>query len=528
MRLFKFAILLFIPSFVWAQSGQSGDALFEVKNYKDALKKYLIEYNKKKEDHELNRKIAECYLFSNIDKKKALPYLEFLAKQAKVEPQTWYDLGLAYHLNTQFEKAIEAYEKYKSKAHGKELEKVTRQIECCIYGKELIKNPLDVTFENLGKDVNTEYADYYPFIPADESYVSFTSRRKAPSARLEYDGLYSSDIYIAEVKSGVWQKAKSAGVSINTVDDEECVGLTHDGHSMLIYIDHQSAYGDIYISHKEPNKPFSKTAPFSANINSKYIETSASINMEENTVVFASDRPGGFGGLDIYISHILPDGTWGPPINLGGHINTKYDEDFPQLSDDGNELHFCSKGHQSMGGFDIFVSHWIKDKKDWDSPLNMGYPINTPDDDMHYAQSASGHEAYISAVRPEGFGDLDIYRIVLNKTEARVTALVGNVFYGDSLHPATDEFMVSIINKDTGEPLEGEFKYTPTKKKFVAALLPGHYILEFDIPGFDKLKEDVTIMDKSDFKPFIKKKFYIKKPGQSTPAPAKPGTPVKK
>lgn len=514
-------IVLFFSSFAQAPANLTGKELFAQKNYKDALKKFLADYAKDKNDVDLNYKIAFCYLNTEIDKKKAIPFIEFVTSQPKCDNESWYELGLAYQYDYRFDDAIKAYTKYKEKAHGKELEKVTRQIETCHNGKELIKNPIDVRFENLGKEVNSEYADYYPFIPSNEEYVVYTSRRKGPGARLEYDGLYSSDIYISEVKNGQWQKAKSAGTSINTVDDEECVGLTHDGHTMLIYIDHQAAYGDIYVSHKDHKKPFSLPVGFSENVNSLDLETSGSINTEENTIVFSSNRKGGQGGTDIYVSHLLPDGTWGPCQNLGPVINTKYDEDFPQLSDDGKELYFCSKGHYSMGGFDVFVSKYNETTHSWGAPKNIGYPINTTDDDMHYAVSSTGHEAYISALRPEGLGDLDIYRVILNSVEQRITAVIGQVFYSDTLHPASDEITITVIDKENGEPVSGDFKYNVEKKKFVCALPPGQYTLMLEAPGYQTLKQDFNLLDKVDFKTMVKKKFILYKPGES-PKPAAP------
>lgn len=525
-----FLILLFVISVTVYAQPKTGEDYFKTQNYREALKLFLKDYDKNKTDVDLNYKIAQCYLNANLGKKNAIPYLEFIVKQPKFVHETWLELGKAYHYNYQFEKAREAYNKFKEKAKGNDINIVDRLIETCINAEEIVKKPLDVTFINLGKQVNSEYADYYPFCPSDESFVVFTTRRKTPGAVVEYDGLYASDIFITEDVNGEFQKAKSVGPMINTAEDEECVGLTHDGHSMFIYIDHTASVGDIYMSHKD-KKGFGKTEPFGITINSKYLESSGSTNEAEDILVFASNKPGGKGGSDIYLSKKLPGNEWSEPQNLGSSINTKYDEDFPQLSEDGKTIYFSSKGHNSMGGFDIFKSTYNSQTNTWNEPKNIGFPINTTEDDLHYAVSKSGHEAYISAVRDEGFGDLDIYRVIINSVEAPLTAFVGNLFMNDSTTAFNSENLeITVIDKGTSKNYPGDFKYNPQKHNFVLALPAGHYKVILEAPGFEKLEYNIDLLDKKEFSTFIKRKILMyqlgyKKPAQSAPPNPKQSKP---
>lgn len=537
-------LLVFFSLFhaAWAQAPSDPDELYKAKNYLDALAKYLTKYNANKNDPEINYRIAYCYMHTNQDKRKAIPYLEFVTKQAKFEDDAWWYLGKAYHLANKFDDAINCYKKYAEKSGGKEKEKALRNIEMCNTAKELIKKPLDVSFYNLGKEVNTEFPDYYPFIPANESFIVYTSRRKNPGAMKQFDGYYSSDIMISEVKNGEFQKAKPIGGGINTGEDEECVGLTPNGQYVLIYIDHQKTYGDIYESERSP-KGWSTPKVFSETVNTTYLETSASINMDGNVLVFASDRPGGQGGTDIYIAKLLPDGTWTEAVNMGPDINTKYNEDFPQLTEDGKTLYFCSEGHASMGGYDIFKSKYNEETKHWSKPTNIGYPINTSDDDMHYAVSGTEHEAYISGVRDGGLGDLDIWRVIFNNVESRMTFVKGAIFLNDSTHFASEDIQISVTdkktnapvqikNKETGDAMDAEFWYRADKKKYSMALEPGHYIVTIEVPGYEKYSEELNLMDKSDFKMDVKKNIYLYKPGSkpSSPGQVKPktATPTKK
>ncbi len=466
---------------------------------------------------EYQEKLAICFLNTNGDRSRAISNLDYLSKNIST-PSLLFDLGRAYQYGNKFDEAIVAYTKYKSKVSGKEAAKAERAIETCNNGKELIKKPVNVTFKNLGKNINSEFPDYYPFIPADESYIVLTTRRKGAGSIQDPDGYFTSDIYLSSVKNGEWEKCKSAGSNINTAEDEQCVGITSDGKQIMIYIDHQESFGDIYYSVKGP-KSLGNTEPYGYNINSTSLETSGSITSDGNSIVFASKKPGGFGGNDLYMCKKLPDNEWSLPLNLGSNINTKYDEDFPHLSEDNLTLYFSSQGHNSMGGFDLFKSKYDTNSTIWNKPLNMGYPINTAYDEMTFCVSRSNRYGYISAYKPGGIGDLDIYKVIFNDIEYKKTLFTGKIIVGDSLKPnvvALIKVKDAVTNK-----LIGSYK-PKASGKYIIILPEGEYNISIEAEEYDTYNDKLNVMGKSDFKEMVQRNYRLAKKGSTAPSASTP------
>ena len=180
---------------------------------------------------------------------------------------------------------------------------------------------------------------------------------------------------------------------------------------------------------------------------------------------FASNRDGGYGGVDIYVTKKLPNGKWGLPQNLGPTINTKFDEDFPNISNDGKTLYFSSKGHTSMGGYDIFKASWDNVKRIWTTVKNIGYPINTPEDNMNYRESKSGRTGYISTLRANGLGDLDIYSVTFNEVDPEYTVVKGFITTSDSSHIFTDA-AISVLDLQIDEEY-GSYLPNPNTGRFI-------------------------------------------------------------
>ena len=494
---------------------------FDQHNYSAAIKVYTLLLKKEPNNIEYNQKIAESYLLSHSIKAKAISHLEFIIKQEKYPDDVWLDLGKAYHYSNRFDEAINAYNKYKGKTKDKkEIEKVSRYIEQCYNGKELIKNPLNVTYHNLGKDVNSEFPDYYPIISPDESVLYFTSRRKSPTAMApEMDGFYSSDIFSTFSKDGKWSKTKEIGNVINTNLDEQVVDVSDDGTIMLFYIDHIQEFGDIWISRKINNKtPWLKPERMPENINSG-LETSASIwknpLTEEEVLLVASSRPGtadnpNYGETDIYISRRLPNGNWSELKNLGPNINTKFKEEFPKFSQDGKSIYFASQGHSSMGGFDIFKSVYDEVNQTWSPPKNLGYPINTADDDVYISFTSGGRIAYLSAMREGGNGDLDIYRVILEDVDAKATVYKGYISSTDSLSKIK-KAKIEIISKKNNEQ-QGIYLPDPNSGYYIIALPPGKWTMRIEADGYQTYIEDVNIFEEVlKFSPEVTKNIKLKK-----------------
>lgn len=481
------------------------DEHFKYKNYLAAIKSLDKFLKKDPNNTDYNYKMGFCYLNTNIDKAAAIPYLEKANKAAKVTPEMVLDLGRAYQHGLKFDDAIKAYTKYKGMVSEKEKAEADRYIEQCNLGKEMIKYPLDVTFENLGPNINSEFPDYYPFVPPDESFFVFTSRRKGGTSVLEYDGYYSSDIFICNEVNGQFEKAKNIGPQINTGLDEEVVGISVDGSKIFIYIDHIKEVGEIYLSERK-GKNFGARIKLGKNVNSEFLETSASLNAEGDLLFFASARPGGLGGTDIWMSKKLPNGDWGEPQNLGPSINTPYNEDFPNMLPDGKTLYFASQGHKGLGGYDIFSSVYDTDNNTWSKARNIGYPINNPADNMTIFFSQNMKYAYLSDTRKGGFGDLDIYRVNFNNRDDRQTIVKCIITSVDGAKAIKDA-NISLIELSS----QDEFgTYTPnSKNKFVMAIPPGKYQIVISADGFNTFTEEITILGKNSFQELIDKDFKL-------------------
>jgi hypothetical protein len=498
-------------------------------NFEGALDLYQLLLEKEPKNEKYNYRIGVCYLNTNISKKKAIPYLEIVTRMPKFEPDAMYLLGRAYHFAYRFDDALKAYNQFKTTGKGTEanLKDVDREIQNCYNAKELMKFPLDVTFENLGKNINSPYADYYPFVPSDESFIVYNSKRPDGGALTGPDGEYTSGIFISKVQSGAFQKAKNIGPPISSGEGvAEVIGLSASGENMLLYYDNAQGAGDIFMAQADKNKNFKKAELLDQNVNSPNgYEISASITNDGTTIYFTSDRKGGKGGTDIWMSHKLPTGKWGEAVNMGADVNTDMDEDFPNISPDGKTLYFSSKGHTSMGGYDIFKLDWDEVNKKWTNLKNMGYPINTPEDNMNFRVSETGRYGYIAALRDDGFGDLDIYRVTFNDVEPRYSILKGKVMSADSTKKFKYSDVFITVTNDKNQEIVGNYVPNGNTGKYVIIVAPGVYNISIETPGFQAYTEKVNVLDKSSFKTEIDKDILIvsEAAGPGTKTPGKSG-----
>lgn len=470
---------------------EDADEHFVHHNYLMALPIYKEVLKKDKENSDLQYRIAECYLNTNLNKAEAIKYLEFCSNVPKFTTEVWLKLGNAYRIANKLAEAKNAFEKYKE-LEPKKKKIADREIEICNNAKSLMLNPVNVSFTNLGKELNSEFADYYPFVTQDENFLAFTTRRKGQTAgKVEADGYYASDVYTSKLENGKWLKAENIGTKINSPLDEQVVGMKPDGSEILIYIDHIDKFGDIYSTIKK-NGAFVKYLPFPENINKK-TEHSASISADGNSlfIVRAEDKDA---QTDIYICRKLPNGKWGEPFKMGDDINTNYNEDFPYLSADGVTLYFSSQGHNTMGGFDLFKSVWNQEENTWTKAENIGYPVNTTDDDRSICITPDNRVGYVSALRPGGQGDLDIYRVRFNDVDQKLTLFLGNVQLGDSLSQPK-EFIVNVLAINAQSQEEFSFAPNPTNGKLVMALPFGNYEITVSADGYAELKDKISVSD---------------------------------
>lgn len=410
---------------------------------------------------EYNYKAAECILDSDIDlKSKAVSYLEKIKDNEDAPRDILLQLGRAYHQAYKFEEAIKVLHLYEEQNSRDEWaqEQACRYIEMCTIAIDMVKNPLSVKIENLGDDINSEEPDYYAFVDEEETTLYYTTRRSKGNSGYEMvDGYESAEIFMSKEKRGEWGKAKTIGGLVGSTFDEDIVGLSNDGEVLFIYLNTWEISGDLSMATKR-GRQFQKPVHLGPNINSPAMETTATISRDQETIYFSSDRNGGYGGFDLYMAKRLPDGTFGLPINMGPNFNGPYDELFPHFSSDEKTFYFSSDGYQTMGDFDIFYCKWNGLTKSWGEPKNMGYPINTPDNDYQISFSQDGRTGYMSALRSEGFGHLDIYKVTFLDVEEKQSVITGklytmvpvdynnyvNYYYykkGDITRRFTDDFM---------------------------------------------------------------------------------------
>jgi tetratricopeptide (TPR) repeat protein len=492
---------------------------FKSGNFEGALDEYLVLVKKDPSNEKYNYRIGVCYLNTDIDKTKAISFFEKIQNTTS-EEETKYLLGRAYQYALQFDDAINSFEKYKKEGKGSSAntKDADAQIQYCINAKELMKFPLNVSFENLGKNINSEYPDYFPFVPADESFLIFNTKRPESGGYQYPDGSWGANIYFSKVKDGQFTKAKPLGRVINsTIGDEEAVGLSSSGDYLLVYFDNLQGSGDIYISKADKSRNFKEPILLDEQVNSmKGQEISASISSDGNAIFFASTRPGGLGGSDIYVCRRLPNGNWSPAQNLGEEINTPQNEDFPNISPDGNILFFSSMGHTSMGGYDIFVAKWDESSQKFTGAKNIGFPINTPEDDMNFRISATGKYGYLSARKKDGFGDLDVYRVNFLDVDPDYTVLVGKVASTDVAKPVdSTHVFISVTDISSGDEY-GNYMPNPASGRYVIILPPGKFKIATEIPGYQPYSETIQIMDKSSYKPLIEKNIMLVPEGGTT------------
>lgn len=493
-----------------------GNYLILEQNYSLALKYFKDAYRIDSSNANINYKIGVCYLESETEKNKALPFLEKSVqnvshnynpedpKEKKAPELAYYSLGVAYRLAYRFNEAITFFNKFKdivgtrNQVLTKDLEK---QVEINFNAIEFTKDSISVSIKNLGDSINSIYPDYSPVISADESTLIFTSRRLGSTGGEKTDNdQFLEDIYFCNKKTdGTWSSAKSIGTSINTFGSEANISLSADGQQLYVYRDVNG--GDIYYSNLEGDT-WSGLLPLSSNINTPDWETHASLSLDGKTLYFVSNKKeGSYGGRDIWQSVKLPNGQWSIPINAGPQINTKEDEEAPFLHPDGVTFFFSSKGHKNMGGFDIFKS--IKDKNgNWSSPENLKYPINTPDDDIFYVQSTDGKRGYFSSIRNNGFGGKDIYTINFEKAIAEPLTLLKGYITFDGATKGLPKVEIIATDRETGLVVQNS-KSNELTGKYLMIIKPGvegkTYTISYEAEGFQPINVTITIPPNSSY-----------------------------
>jgi len=520
------SILLLSSLSLWAQKENQmskkeeitlAEDFIEDENFSDAIRLYtkIIEIDSTNSD--INFKLGFCYLNTAIQRDKAIHFLENSIKYMSTDKkkrrnnaplEAFYYLGKAYHVNGDYEKAIETLNELKIRLNGKD-EKFDKAIDRLILRSqsalELVSNPVKMSVENLGPIVNSEYTDHSPVFSADEEILIFTSRREGSTGdKLMRDGEYYEDLYICYKDDNQnWMVPKNMGKPINTPDHEASISLSPDGQELFIYKSEDN--GSIYVSEND-GENWSKPKKLGSTINTSARETSASVSVDGNTIYFTSDRSGGYGGLDIYVAQKLPNGEWGEAKNLGKTINTPFDEESPYIHPDGKTLYFSSKGHKNMGGFDIFIS--TKNKFDtWTVPENIGYPINTTGDDVFFIPTLDRKRAYYSSVTKDGYGRSDIYMMYIPENEGNnITLVRGQIAICTGRIP---KMTITTTDSETDEVVSIVKPSTRNGKFILIFNHSGEYTIQYEKKG-NILKTETIKIDNNKAYKEIKKLVKLK------------------
>ncbi len=441
------------------------EAFIRSENFESAVAFYQSFLSMDPDNAELNFKLGFSLLNTPAGKQECIPYLEKAAKIYKRKRgknslsyiEAYFYLSRAYRAVYRFDEAmLMLAELQKNIRNRKFRQEIEMEFILCESGKVLYNQPIDVTIEAFGEPMNSIYSDHSPVVSADENVLIFTSKRPNESGgEPDMDGSSSEDIYFCEkMPDGTWSEPRSISPNINTAEHEASVALSLDGTTLLIYKSEDE--GSIYTS-KRFGDQWTEPIKMGETINSQARETSASLSADERYLYFTSSREGGFGGLDVYVSEIQADGSWGTPKNLGPAVNSEFDEEGPFIHPDGKTLFFSSKGHFGLGGYDIYKVT-KNDFGTWSLPQNIGYPVNTIEDDIFYAPTPDGKRIYLSSYRINGLGNFDIYTITpTNDTSNGLSVLYGKVYTECSEMPKNTK--ISVVDLNTGV----ENYYTPNQ-----------------------------------------------------------------
>jgi len=390
------------------------DYNYLIQDYQKALNLFENLLSSDPENSNLNFFCGNCCLKIRGSHPKAISYLKIAVqdvstsyksgsyKEHHAPVEAYLQLARAFHINSEFSNAIDTYEIYRDRTDLKklsEIEFVNRQIQSCELAMGMIAYPMKVSFQNVLKDDGLKYSRSNPVVSGNDSIMIYLTENPL-----------NKSIMITTRQNDEWSKPRVINRQLGITGNFYPVSLSYDGSEMyLVQKDYFNS--DIYVS-QHMNNSWTRIEKLNKNINTRYYETHASISYDGNSLFFTSDRKGGYGGLDIYRSERDSEGIWGEATNLGPIINTIYNEDSPFITKIDSRLYFSSEGHQTMGGYDIFYADKNQDDS-WTTPENIGYPVNTPADDLFYNPGWNDLCGYYSwGIRDQAMKDIKIIHIL--------------------------------------------------------------------------------------------------------------------
>jgi hypothetical protein len=440
-------------------------------DYLDAFEIYNELYKKYPNNVDVKFGYAVCKLHQKGKESQALPLLEQISSTKNLE-NFYYHIGVAYLWQGQFENAINSFQTVliDSKRTIAEVD-VLDQLNNSYASIELMKAQRNVEIINLGKVINSEYQESSPVVLPDEKGMFYTSRSPLSNTEHTTDHLNDNfqEVFYAQKKDNKWTNATNLS-AINSPLHDASVSVNTNGSLFLFFKTNPNKVsgGDIYQANCLETGEMTGIKKLGPNINTEYIESSACLTPGDHAMYFSSNRPGGYGGFDIYKCNKLPNGEWALPINLGPVINSKGNETAPFVHADGRTMYFSSNGLYGLGGYDVFETKLSKDNY-WKKPINLGYPINTKNHDMYFSITADSRKAYFSSDREGGYGGDDIYEINLLDHDSFKTVVRGNTTDDElgTVIPAK----ITLIN-NVNKNLNGIYRSNPNNGKFIIIVQP--------------------------------------------------------
>jgi hypothetical protein len=469
------------------QIQKDAEFYFSNEDYLNALNYYrqLISLDPKNDKAVLNTVICKMKLTYPLD---SFQVHEPMLVNSKI-PEAKYYMGRIKHKQKLFDLSIAFIEQYR-KFPEKKRDVTTIELDYWVAVNksaiELTNNPHRSVIKNMGPKINTSYPEYVPVVLPDESTMYFTSRREGSSNnKKDAYGNYHEDIYVSHKQGEIWGMAENAGAPLNTETNDACVAVSPDGQRMIIYrAAADGLTGNLFITKLTEENKWGPLVKLGNEINSQFTETSACFSNDTSEIYFSSTRPGGYGGKDIYRIKKLPNGRWAAPFNLGPNINTPYDEDAPYLHPDGFTLYFSSKGHNTMGEYDVFKSEMNAETSKFNKAENLGYPINGVNNDIFFVLNVNGQRAYYSSAREDSYGSTDIYEIDTRFGDNDLKVKAGLLFKDDILGKAK----ITLLDNETNK-VSGIYNSNPKTGKFILVMNP--------------LKSYKAIVQEEGFKPVV-------------------------
>jgi len=467
--------------------------------YLDSEAQYLVEENEYEKAIDVYRKMLKevpkysfvkykiglLYLKTDNLKNRAIEILEeastdigldFNAKslrETRAPSDVLLYLGEAYQIQNNIDKAKEAYSKYKNMITptNENYSAVEQRLKTCENALEAFKRPERVSIKNLGEPINNQYSNFGAVFSGDGNTLIFTS----------YTRNYI-DNYLVRKENGVWMNPKKISEKISGKFYLKSSSLSFDGEELYLTTDDYER-NELFVSHKE-GKTWTEAEKLGKTINGKKSnETHACVSKDKNTIYFTSDREGGQGGLDIYKATRDSKGGWGEAVNLGPEINTPFDEETPFVTMDDKYLFFSSKGHSSIGGFDIFYV----DLQSKSMAVNLGYPANTPGDDLFFVPDNSLTSGYTSRYDSNSKGKKDIYYISV-LPPMKIAGVLKNADNNESISEGNIE--ISIIDKKTSNLIE---TINSNNGTFNREITPGEYTIAVNNENFEAFTKEIVV-----------------------------------